>query len=51
MNGYAKYVDSSKRMSFKAIDKNLLKRYTEIWGESISSMNKEFDSELFYGHR
>ena len=51
MKGYAKYVDSSKTMSFKAIDKKLLKRYTKIWGESISSMNKEFDSELFYSDR
>ena len=51
MNGYAKYFDSSKTMSFKAIDKKLLKTYTKIWGQIISLMNKEFDSELVYGNR
>ena len=51
MNGYAKYFDSSKTMSFKAIDKKLLKKYTKIWGQIISLMNKEFDSELVYGNR
>ena len=46
---YAKYFDSSKTMSFKVIDKNLLKSYTKIWGKISSLMSKEFDSELVYG--
>ena len=31
MIGYAKYFDSNKTMSFKVIDKKLLKKYTKIW--------------------
>ena len=30
MIGYAKYFDSNKTLSFKVIDKGLLKRYTKI---------------------
>ena len=30
MTGYAKFVDSNKTMSFKVIDKNLLKKYIKI---------------------
>ena len=29
--GYVKYFDSKKAMSFKVIDKKLLKKYTKIW--------------------
>ena len=28
---YAKYLDSHKTMSFKFIDKKLLKKHTKIW--------------------
>ena len=42
---YTKYFDSNKAMSFKVIDKKLLKKYTEIWGKISSSIGKEFDSE------
>ena len=42
---YAKYFDSNKAMSFKVIDKKLLKKYTKIWGKISSSIGKEFDSE------
>ena len=45
---YAKYLDSSKTISFKVIDKKLLKIYTKIWGKISSLMSKEFDSELVY---
>ena len=31
MIGYAKYFNSSKTMSFKVVDKKLLKKYTKIW--------------------
>ena len=45
---YAKYLDSSKTISFKVIDKKLLKIYTKIWGKISTLMSKEFDSELVY---
>ena len=31
MIGYTKYFDSNKTLSFKVIDKELLKKYTKIW--------------------
>ena len=34
MNGYAKYFDSSKTMSFKAIDKKLLKSISK-YGDKL----------------
>ena len=49
MIGYAKYFNSDKTISFKVIDKGLLKRYTRIWGESSSLIGKEFDGEPIYG--
>ena len=36
---YVKCFDSNKAMSFKVIDKKLLKKYTKIW-ERISSLMK-----------
>ena len=48
MIGYAKYYDSNKTMSFKVIDKKLLKKYTKIWGIVSSLIGKEFDSEPVY---
>ena len=56
MIGYAKYFENNNnnnnnnnKMSFKVIDKRLLKKYTKIWEKISSLMNKESDSELFYG--
>ena len=47
---YAKYFENnSKIMSFKVIDKELLKKYTKIWEKNSSLMNKEFDHEPVYG--
>ena len=37
MIGYAKYFESDKTMSFKVIDKKLLKNYIKIW-ESVGSL-------------
>ena len=37
-----------RSMSFKVFDKELLKKYTEIWGKISSLMNKEFDREPVY---
>ena len=36
-------------MSFKVIDKKLLKKYTKIWEKLSSLMDIEFDSEPVYG--
>ena len=36
-------------MSFKVIDKKLLKKYTKIWERINSLMNTEFDTESVYG--
>ena len=47
--GYVKYFDSKKAMSFRVIDKKLLKKYTKIWRKIRSLVNKEFDSEPVYG--
>ena len=49
MIGYAKYFDSNKTISFKVIDKKLLKKYTKTWERLSSLMNIEFDSELVHG--
>ena len=48
MIGYVKCFDSNKTMSFKVIDKKLLKRYTKIWERVSSLMNIERDSETVY---
>ena len=36
-------------MSFKVIDKKLLKKHTEIWKKNCSLMNIELNSEPVYG--
>ena len=46
---YAKYFDTNKTMSFKVIDKKMLKKYTKKWGKISSLMKKEFHSEPVYG--
>ena len=40
MIGYVKCFDSNKLMSFKATEKKLLKKYTQIW-ERVSSLKKK----------
>ena len=47
MIGYVNYFDSNKTMSFKVIDKELLKRYIKVC-ERINSLI-EFGSEPVYG--
>ena len=37
-------------MSFKVIDEELLRKYTEVWGKISSFMKNEFDSESVYGN-
>ena len=48
MIGHVKYFDSNKTMSFKASDKNMLKKYTIIWEKISSLTGKEFDTEPVY---
>ena len=50
MIGHVKHFDSNKAMSFKVIDKGLLKRYIKIWEIISNLIGKEFDSEPSYGH-
>ena len=50
MIGYAKYFDSNKTKSFKAIDKKLLKKYNKIWEKISSLLHIEFDNEPVYGN-
>ena len=49
MIGYAKFFHSSKTMSFKVNDKEILKSYTKIWEKTCDLMNIKFDSEFVYG--
>ena len=46
---YVKYVDSYKRMFFKANDNRLLNKYAKIWERVSSLMNIKFDNEHVYG--
>ena len=51
MIGYAKYFENyNKTISFKVIDKKLLKNYSKIWEKISSLINKEFDSEPVYSN-
>ena len=45
MIGYVKCFDGNKTMSFKAIDNELLKKYTQIWKKVRNLLNIKFDSE------
>ena len=49
MLDYVKCFDSTKAMSFKVNNNNLLKKYTKTWKEMSSLMDTEFDSEPVYG--
>ena len=49
MIGYATHLKDDKIISFKVIDKKLLKKYTKIWNKIKSLMSVEFDSEPVYG--
>ena len=49
MIGYVKCFESTKTMSFKVSDKELLKKYTELWKKISSLIDKKFDSEPVYG--
>ena len=47
---YTKHFENNgKAVSFKAIDKKLLKRYTQLWQRVSNLMIIKFDSEPVYG--
>ena len=49
MIGYGKSFESNMTMSFRISDKQLLKKYNEIWKEVKNSLKIKFDSEPVYG--
>ena len=49
MIGYVKHFDSNNIISFKVVDKGLLKRFIKIWEKNNHLIGKEFDSEPVYG--
>ena len=42
---YVKCFDNNKTISFKVIDKGLLKRYIKIWERINNSIGEEFDGD------
>ena len=49
MTGYAKKFDDNVTMSFKINDKQLLKKYNQIWKKVQKFLKTEFDSKPVYG--
>ena len=51
MNGYVKYFNDEKCMNLLVPDKELLKRYNEIWYKISNLLKKGFDSETVYNDK
>ena len=52
MNEYAKHFDkNNKYMNLLANDKEILKKYSEIWNKIKSLIIKEFNSEPVYNNK
>ena len=49
MTGYVRKSEGNTTMSFKISDKQLLKKYNQIWKKVKSLLNIKFDSEPVYG--
>ena len=49
MAGYVRTFQSNTTMSFKINDKQLLKRYNQIWKRVEKLLKKEYDSKSVYG--
>ena len=49
MIGYVKSFESNMAMSFKISDKQLLKKYNQIWKKVKKLLKMTFDSEPVYG--
>ena len=49
MVGYVKNFDGNKMMSFRVIDKKMLKQYNKIWDTIADLLDVQFDSYPVYG--
>ena len=49
MTDYVRTFESNTTMFFKISDKQLLKKYNEIWKRVEKLLKIEFDSKLVYG--
>ena len=49
MTGYIRTFESNTTMSFKINDKQLLKKYNQIWKRVENLVKIEFDSKPVYG--
>ena len=49
MTGYVRKFDDNTTISFKISNKQLLKKYNQIWKNVKSLLNIKFDSESVYG--
>ena len=49
MTGYVKKFDDNVTMSFKTCDKQLFKKYNQIWKKVEKLLKIEFDSKPVYG--
>ena len=50
MTGYVRKFEGNITMSFKINDKQLLKKYNQIWKKVEKLLRIEFDSKLVYGY-
>ena len=49
MTGYVRKYEGNRTMSFKIINKQLLKKYNQIWKRAEKLLKIKFDSEPVYG--
>ena len=49
MTGYVRKLEGNTTMSFKISDKQLLRKYNQIWKRVEKLLKTEFDGELLYG--
>ena len=49
MTDYARKFDKNSRMSFRVINKQLLKNYNKIWEKVEKLMRIDFESKPVYG--
>ena len=49
MTGYVRPFESNTAMSFKISDKQLLKKYSQIWNRVEKLLKTDFDSKVVYG--
>ena len=49
MTGYFKKFNENSTMSFRVMDKQLLKNYNRIWEKVVKLMKIDFESKPVYG--